>query len=172
MIKRIFFVITATIAIAAYAIWFIGWSSSETYIQTRTETYAAGQSQVWTFLTEVEKLPEKRNEIKKVELLEVDADGKKRWREYTSTGAHIDYRIASENAPQFLSVNMVSESFGMTATWNYSLSTTSPNVTQVKIVEISSVVNPWVRGLMVLSGRGTGLKQEHRHLADEFGFSR
>jgi hypothetical protein len=171
VIQRLLIAITVAIALGAAGIFIVGTKSNPDYLNSRTETYAASQAQIWSFLTRVENQPQKRGQVKKIELLEGSESGNKRWREYTAAGAHIDYEIASQNPNSFLSVTMVSETFGMIATWNYAITPVTRNVTQVRIVELSRVENPWVRGLMILSGRGTGIKQEHRQLADQFGFA-
>ena len=109
--------------------------------------------------------------LAKVDGLDIGKDGKKKWHQTTANGASIDYQIVSENAHQSLSINVKSASFGMTATWNYSLSSVTDNVTEVDIQETLTVKNEWIRGLMVLTGRDSQLKQEHRHIADGFEFS-
>lgn len=171
VLKRFVIAITLTFSAAILGIGVLGHFSTPTYRDAKAARYVGTPEEILDYLTKVEDLPSKRGEVKKVEVLDIGPGGKKRWRQTTANGAHIDYQIVSENAQQFLSINVKSASFGMTATWNYILSGVTTNVTEVNIEETLSVKNQWIRGIMVLTGRNSQLKQEHRHLADEFEFS-
>ncbi len=169
--KRFAIVIFLTFTTGILAIGLLGHFSTVTYTASKAARYAGTPEQILGYLTQPEERPSKHGEVKKVEVLDLGKDGKKRWRQTTANGARIEYQIVSENAHQSLSINVKSASFGMTANWNYILSSVTDNVTEVNIQETLTVKNEWVRGLMVLTGRDSQLKQEHRHLAEGFEFS-
>lgn len=158
VIKRFVIVITLTFATGILGIALLGHFNDTTYHASKAARYAGTPEQILEYLA-------------KVDGLDIGKDGKKKWHQTTANGASIDYQIVSENAHQSLLINVKSASFGMTATWNYSLSSVTDNVTEVDIQETLTVKNEWIRGLMVLTGRDSQLKQEHRHIADGFEFS-
>jgi len=81
----------------------------------------------------------------------------------------VTYRIVSENPTQFVAIEIESHSISMNSTWNYTIRSITANLTEVSVEQMSRVPNRWIRGIMVITGKETLLKNEHRRLAEEFG---
>jgi len=160
--------ISATFTTAISGVGVIGYLNSPQYRDTKAARYVGTPDQIVSYLTEFDTGPSRRGEIKTSQPASVTENGNKRWDQTTANGAKLHYDLVSENTSQRLAVVVQSASFGMTVTWNYTITPVSPTVSEVNIEELLHVQNSWIRGIIVLTGRNAQLKQEHRHLADQF----
>jgi hypothetical protein len=143
-IKKFIVVLVATIFVCLLGIWVVGAISQPTYHIAKEARYAGTQDQVWAFISQEPT---------------------------ANPSTKMNYKVTSSNPSQYLAIAVQSPNFDITAQWEYRLASVSTNVTSVDISQTLTINNSWIRGVMVLTGRGSQLKQEHRRLADEFEFA-
>ncbi|NBV84627.1 hypothetical protein EBR57_11025 [bacterium] len=166
--KRFLIAITLTFTGATLGIWLVGYLNSPEYTASKAARYVGTPDQIVAYLSEVDTGPSRRGEVAETTSILGTSDGTTQWDQTTTNGAKINYHLVSENVSKKLTVGVTSASFGMTVTWNYTITPVSETVSEVNIEELLHIQNSWIRGIMVVTGRDAQLKQEHRHLADRF----
>lgn len=137
----------------------IGSSTPFAFTGTTTALLPATRREVWTELTDLNALAQRRPEVIAVEPLDNTEDGRKRWKEHTKRGGSIIFSIAEEQPERRLAVRMEESTFGMTGTWTYELADAGAS-TALTIHEESFTTSVLLRALMTMSGRDTNLRRE------------
>ena len=150
----------------------IGTFSSKTYHGSATVRLKAPIDKVWEVLTDVENVPKRRPEVKRVEITGINDQGYKMWREYTDMGGFIDFEIVEHISQEKMVVRMNRSSFGMTGQWVYEAAYVQDfytaqggeSQTELTITEDSTTNNIFVRTLMILVGRDKNIRTEFETL--------
>lgn len=150
----------------------MGYLSSEEFSGSRTETIQATPSAVWNVLTDIESLPEYRQEVTSIEFIEDTVGNRLIWKEHTDMGGFILFTLLDSVQNKRLQIEMDGSSFGMSGTWTYELEATADNSTQLTVIEDSKTTNAMVRSLLTLAGRDANLKTEFVNVRKALGLTK
>ena len=168
MAKKVLVITLGLIAILLGLIFLVGTVTPSTFKIHRSGKYHASQQRIWAYLTSPTQ-PSKSEQVALVSLSKDPTTGLPRWKTLMNHNEFVTYRIVSENPTQFVSIEIESHSISMNSPWNYTIRSITANLTEVSVEQMSRVPNRWIRGIMVITGKETLLKNEHRRLAEEFG---
>lgn len=102
---------------------------------------------VWDHLTGVERFPEWRTDLGKVEVRERDEAGRPiAWTEHSKFGP-LPIRVVEAEAPRRLVGRIDSDELGFGGTWTYRLEPLGPAETRLTITEDGTISNPMFRFL-------------------------
>lgn len=150
----------------------MGYLSSEDFSGTRTETIQASPSEVWSVLTNIEALPEFRQEVTSIEFIEDSVGNRLIWKEHTDMGGFILFTMLDSIQNKRLKLEMDGSSFGMSGTWTYELVENADNTTELTVTENSKTTNAMVRSLLNLAGRDANLKTEFVNVRKALGLTK
>jgi hypothetical protein len=138
----------------------IGYFQNPKYNHTISETMNVPSEQVWKYLIDVQDLPNRREEVVKVEIIEKDATNFPLvWKEITDMGGYLLFKRGITIPNQKIEFILAESSFKMLGTWTYTLEEKS-GLTTVSITEDSEIASPLIRGVYFLAGRDSTLRQE------------
>lgn len=124
----------------------------------------ASKTQVWDQLIDIEHLPDRRKEIQKVEILGLNKNGNRSWKEYADGGQYMIFEVLELDYHKRMVINLQESSFGMTGTWSYDLSGDDSTKTNLTVTEDTKINNMFLRALVTLTGRNRFLKSEIEHM--------
>lgn len=153
----------SVLALACVLFVVIGWLAPREHQGQLTQTLDIPKEAVWHTLTDLQQLPKRRPEVARVELLGVNDQGHKIWKEHTDMGGYILFEQLEEIPYQKLVVRMVESTFKMKGTWEYRLAadhTGASNKCTLTIKEVSQTDNLLLRSLMTLLGRDATMHEE------------
>jgi uncharacterized protein YndB with AHSA1/START domain len=150
----------------------IGLIAPATHHGSETIRLSVPPERVWELLTDIEGIPQRRPEITTIEIIGINDQGYKMWRENTDRSGFINFEITEEVSQEKVVMHMNNASFGMTGQWVYEL---KPSVvpaavlgeeigTDLTITEDSTTNNLFVRALMTIVGRNSNIKEEFKSL--------
>jgi hypothetical protein len=113
---------------------------------------------VWDYIADIEGIPVRKREIKKIVPLEKAGDSIIRWKEHTDMGGYIEFEKYEIPYTQLVK-KMVKSSFGMTGIWIYDIEGDEDQCT-VSITEKSTTKNVLARLMLALAGRDANLIKE------------
>lgn len=122
-----------------------------------TQEFNATQSQIWDILNDTKRHSLRRHEVKKVDILGVNAAGYPMWREHTGLAGTITLQVTELEPKKSMTVEMTESGFGMTGLWKFNLETTETG-TAVTIHENSDTKGFIMRGILSIVGRDGNLK--------------
>ena len=122
----------------------VGLTLPETHEQARSARFVAPPSKVYSVITDVERYPEWRSDVSKVEILPDDGEGL-RFTEYSSEREDaIRYRVEEADPPNRLKIRVDDESLPFGGSWTYLLQPFEGG-TSVTITENGRISNPLFR---------------------------
>jgi hypothetical protein len=148
--------------------WSLAYFSSRKWEGSIQFTLEASPTEVYALLTDLNRLPERRKEVEKIEILQPTAQGQLHWREIARVGAYAEFELIRYVKDAYWEIRMLRSSFGLKGTWIFQLEQKERN-TLLTITETSQADHFWIRGLMQLAGRNATLKQEKKMLQKAFG---
>ena len=160
MAARIGKIIIGGIALVIVILIGIGLLAPREYRGSLTRDIARSPAAIYGWLIDFEAIPERRPEIKAVEMGSRNDQGFPVWTEFHGDTSSIFQAI--EMVPnERLSVQTVTSNFGHAGTWSYSLKTGSqPGTTSVTITEVSDAYDFISRIFFTVLGRKHTLKTE------------
>ena len=99
-----FWIAVGVIAVLVVAALVVGWLLPEKHTASRQASFQASPETVWALITDVEKFPSWRSDVKTVERLP-DRDGRPVWVEEGSNG-RITFAVERSDAPRLLVVRI------------------------------------------------------------------
>ena len=132
------------IAVLVVAALVVGWLLPEKHTASRHASFQAAPETVWALITDVEKFPSWRSDVKAVERLP-NRDGRPVWVEEGSNG-RITFEVERSEAPRLLVVRIADPDLPFGGTWTYAVSAAS-NGSTLTIAEDGAIYNPLFRVL-------------------------
>lgn len=140
---------------------------SKTHSATQRATYRRPIADVWEAITDIEKLPTWRSDLKSVERLP-DRDGRTAWREKGSNGTMTLEQVESRPPTRFVG-RIADKNLPFGGTWTYALSE-SGGATTLAITEDGEIYNPIFRFLArFVFGYEATMAKYLRDLGRKFG---
>ena len=139
-----FWIAVGVIAAMVVAALVIGWLLPEKHTASRRGSFQASPEAVWALMTDVEKFPSWRSDVKAVERLP-NRDGRPVWVEEGSNG-RITFAVERSDAPRLLVVRIADPDLPFGGTWTYAVSAASSGST-LTITEDGAIYNPLFRVL-------------------------
>jgi uncharacterized protein YndB with AHSA1/START domain len=150
-------VIGALILLVAVAA-LIGMRLPQNHVATRMVRVRQAPEQVFAIISDVEKMPAWRADVKRVEILPSDANGRMMFREHGSDA--VTYRVETSEPPRRRVVRIADASLPYGGTWTYEVTPAAASpaqdggigvradgapLTQITITERGEVYNPIFR---------------------------
>jgi hypothetical protein len=132
------------VTVLVVALLLIGWLLPEKHTASRQASFQASPETLWALISEVEKFPSWRSDVKTVERLP-DRDGRPVWVEEGSNG-RITFTVERGDAPRLLVVRIADPDLPFGGTWTYAVSAASSGST-LTITEDGAIYNPLFRVL-------------------------
>ena len=140
---------------------------SKTHSSTRRATYRRPIADVWAAVTDIEKFPTWRSDLKSVERLP-DRDGRLSWKEKGSNGTMTLERVESKPFTRFVG-RIADKNLPFGGTWTYALSE-SEGSTTLAITEDGEIYNPIFRFMArFVLGYAATLEKYLKDLGRKFG---
>lgn len=148
----------------AVAFVLIGLFAPAGHVGKITNTYNHPPARVWTVLTDIEGLADRRDDVASIEMNGPGSKGYISWKEHMNMGGYVEFEILDSIPMHRLQVHLIKGSYAMEGTWTYLLEGLPGNKTKVTITEESKVESFFMRTLMYFAGRDKFMKQEHKYL--------
>lgn len=139
---KIAVILLGTLALLALVVAVVGWSLPVKHRASRSATYPATPGAVYAAITKVEDFPAWRTGIRKVEVVEPVAGGR-RFREFSGDGA-ILFIVEEAVPPTRLVTRIADHSLPFGGSWTYELAPAATG-TSLRITEDGEVYNPIFR---------------------------
>jgi uncharacterized protein YndB with AHSA1/START domain len=143
-ILRIFGTIVALIILLIAAVYFIGSRLPEKHSAVRVARYRQSPDAIWAVITDYEKFPSWRSNVKSVETLP-SPDSAASWRELDVHGNSLPYRVVTSDPPRRLSVAIADPKLPFGGTWTTDILPIPPNGCIVQITEDGEIHNVFFR---------------------------
>jgi len=143
----------------------MGLMTPEEYTGSLGKEINTSQDKVWSVLTDIDNLPNVREEISSVEVLSTKDGYVDVWKEYIS-GANrfIKLKVIERTPKTKLVMKVLETNIGMEGVWSYELENRGANKCYLRISEDSKATNLLLRSYMKFSGRDMVLKNEFEFL--------
>jgi uncharacterized protein YndB with AHSA1/START domain len=135
-------IVLGIIATVILVVVLVGWSLPVKHHVTREATVPVQAATVYAAITDVDKFPEWRKSVQRVEHV-ADSAGRKRFREIGGNGS-ILFEIEAEKPGEQLVTRIADRSLPFGGTWTYDL-VPRGDTTTVRITEDGEVYNPVFR---------------------------
>ncbi len=143
----------------------LGLMSPKEYKGSLGKEINVSQDKLWDILTDIENVPNVREEIHSVEVLSSSNGKVDMWNEYIAGGSKFFKFKITERVPKTKLSNKILESnVGIEGGWTYELENRGPNKTFVRMTEDSKATDLFMRGYMKIFGRDMVLKNEFEFL--------
>ena len=164
---KIVVIVLGTLALLALVVAVVGWSLPVKHRASRSATYPATPDAVYAAITRVEDFPAWRTGMKKVEVVEPAAGGR-RFREFSGDGA-ILFVVEEAVPPSRLVTRIADRSLPFGGSWTYEL-TPAATGTSLRITEDGEVYNPIFRFMSrFVFGHQTTIDTYLKDLGRRFG---
>jgi uncharacterized protein YndB with AHSA1/START domain len=120
----------------------VGYLLPKGHVATRSATFAAPPDAIWAAITDVDKFPSWRSDVKTVQRLP-DRDGRVAWVEEGSSG-RITLAVEKSLPPQQLVLRIADPDLPFGGSWTYDLAP-APGGTTLTITENGEIYNPVFR---------------------------
>jgi uncharacterized protein YndB with AHSA1/START domain len=142
-IVRIFGTIVALIILLIAAIYLVGSRLPEKHSAVRVARYRQRPEAIWAAITDYEKFPSWRSNVKSVEQLQSSEAGS--WRELDAHGNSLPYHVVASDPPRRLSVAIADPNLPFGGTWTTDILPIPPNGCIVQITENGEIHNVFFR---------------------------
>jgi hypothetical protein len=137
--------IFATLVVLILAIVALGALLPAKHVSTRAARFQRSPVQVWSIITDFQKFPEWRTNLKRVEPL-TPVNGYPSWREIDARGHIIPYVIVDSVSPQRLVTKIADPKLPFGGTWTFEITPTNDgSASTVRITENGEIYNPVFR---------------------------
>lgn len=160
---RVFSAIIVLLILSFTVILFTGLASDPNYEKTMLALYDDRVSVVWDVLTDVEKYPQSKIDIERVEIMERRFNLISEWKEVVSAMESREYEIIERDTPKLLILKMKNTRTGTEGVWTYKLFQEGDK-TKLFITEESTTENIIWRGWDTLIGRHHRINYEFKWL--------
>lgn len=160
---RVFSAIIVLLILSFTVILFTGLASDPNYEKTMSALYDDRVSVVWDVLTDVEKYPQSKIDIERVEIMERRFNLISEWKEVVSAMESREYEIIERDTPKLLILKMKNTRTGTEGVWTYKLFQEGDK-TKLFITEESTTENIIWRGWDTLIGRHHRINYEFKWL--------
>jgi len=138
----------------------IGMFASKAHHSERSDTFNCSRLKLWTTLNDIQDLPKRRKEIKRVEFTGTTKNGLRKWKQYTVMGGLMTMEEIESKPMEKLKVSITESTFGMKGVWTYELSGNDSTFCSLTITEDSEIDKLLLRSLMTILGRDANIKKE------------
>jgi hypothetical protein len=118
---------------------------------------------VYSILTDIEKYPERKRNLKNIEVLELSGRSIIKWRENYRGGTWREYELISKRTPNIFDYEIYDSSYGHTAEVTMTLEETD-DFTIITMTEKGQIMSTFQRGLRAIRGDNSYLKTEGKWL--------
>lgn len=160
---RVFSVIIIILILAVSAIFVTGIITDPYYENVSSSLFIDKVAVIWEVLTDIEKYPQYKKDVEKVEILEKKINSITKWREIVSDMEVREYEVLERERPSLFVVEMKNTKTGKEGVWTYSLHEESDK-TRLDIKEESTTNNIFWRGLDVIWGRSRDISRQFKWL--------
>lgn len=160
---RIFSTAVALFILSFIVVLLFGYNSDPEYSKTMSALYYDKQEVIWETLIDIEKYPESKKDVKKVEIFEKNFNAISKWREIISDDRFREYEIIEKETPNKIKVSMFDNISGLQGTWTYYLSMEGDKG-KITITEKSKQEDIIRRGIDVITGREKYINREFKWL--------
>lgn len=143
-VVRIFGMIVALIILLVAAIYFIGSRLPEKHSAVRVARYRQSPDAIWSAVTDYQKFPSWRSNVKSVEPL-ASPDSAASWRELDAHGNSIPYHVVASDPPRRVSIAIADSNLPFGGTWTTDILPIPPNGCIVQITENGEIRNVFFR---------------------------
>ncbi|MTI30273.1 SRPBCC family protein [Xanthovirga aplysinae] len=161
----VFLKIIIALGILFGAFWLIGYYTNENYEGEHIVKLDCPKAVVWDILTDLEEIPDYRDEIDEVHFKGRNQRGLMKYEMIPEIGGYIDLEILERIPEKRLVVRMIDSSFGLSGIWTYELEGNN-DYCLVTISENSRLENTLSRSTLSLTGRDAILEREAEILED------
>lgn len=116
-------------------------------------------SYIFDFIFDVEKYPERKNNISKFEILERKGQYITHWKETYKSSLWREYKLIASDAPKYFEIELVNSSEKHTAVITYEL-VEGQKFTELKLTEKGEINHTFRRGMRFLAGDEHFLESE------------
>jgi hypothetical protein len=120
---------------------------------------AFSREYIYDLIAEIEKYPERKNGLKKLEILERKGSEIVAWRENYMGGSWKEMRLVEKYNPNYFVYEIYDSSSGHTAVMSFDLSE-NRGFTSIKLKEQGSIPGTFMRGLRFLRGDNSYLEAQ------------
>jgi hypothetical protein len=133
-------------------------------VDTNLDVYLSfSREYIYNIVTEVEMYPERKRNLKNIEILEKRGSIIMAWRENYMGGYWRDLRIIEKIYPESFIYEIFDSKSGYTSTISYYLSE-EDGFTEISMFEVGNIPTTFNRGLRAISGDDSFLKKEGKWL--------
>ena len=143
-ILRILGTIVALLILLIVAMYVIGSRLPEKHTAVRVARYNQPADAIWQAITEYQKFPSWRSNVKRVEPL-ASPDAAASWRELDAHGNSLPYHIIESDPPRRLVVKIANPNLPFGGTWATDILPIPPNGCIVQITENGEIHNVFFR---------------------------
>jgi hypothetical protein len=136
--------ILAALAVLVLLIVAVGALLPAKHVSTRAARFKSGPAEVWSIITDFQKFPEWRTNVKRVEPLP-PVNGYPSWREFDTRGHVIPYVIVDSVSPQRLVSKIADPKLPFGGTWTFEITPANDGASTLRITENGEIYNPVFR---------------------------
>ena len=163
-LMKVLRVVLVVLAVVSIGFLITGIAAPKDFQGQVTVALPATKAKIWDNLVTIELLPQKRKEIKRVEILGLNTKGNRYWKEYAANSQWMIFELLEQDYQSKMTVNMQESTFGMSGTWSYILTPIDSNNTNFTVIENTHIDNILVRAYVTITGRDKFLKDEIKYM--------
>ncbi|TGN17087.1 SRPBCC family protein [Leptospira idonii] len=138
----------------------VGLMQDTNYEASISELIPAPKEEIWKYITNVEDVPNRRNDVVSVEILEKDDTSiPLLWKENTSMGGYMIFKRGETIPFAKMEIVLQESSFKIKGSWVYELEEKNGD-TIFSVTEKSEIASPVARGAFYFAGRDSTIQQE------------
>ena len=164
MFKKILLVLLGAWGAAILMFLAIGLFASSHRDAQLTQIVDASPDWVWHYLTDVDGLPKRRPDIKRIE--DLPSNGLRKWREITQKNRILTYEYVEVVPYQKIVLRLIDSTVGLRGIWTYRLQAKGFQ-TELTIEEHSELTHLLARATLAVTGKTTLLRQEFKLINEE-----
>jgi polyketide cyclase/dehydrase/lipid transport protein len=138
------FIILAALAVLILLVVAVGALLPAKHVSSREVRFKRAPAEIWGVITDYQKFPEWRNQVKRIEALPA-VNGSAAWREIDSHGDGIPYVAVDSVAPQRLVTKIADPKLPFGGTWTFEITPANDGTSTLRITENGEIYNPLFR---------------------------
>jgi uncharacterized protein YndB with AHSA1/START domain len=136
--------VLAILVVIVLMVFLIGALLPRKHVSSRAARYKQSPAEIWTVITDYQKFPEWRKNVKKVEMLP-PVNGNPSWREIDAHGDAIPFEILESIPAQRLVTRIADPKLPFGGTWTYEMTPANDGARLLRITENGEIYNPVFR---------------------------